>query len=141
MTLQIKFLADHPEAVSTVADWIFDEWAHKRAGLTREDHADEMTAQLSRTHVPIQLIALDDRAVVGIAVLKPHEMRAVYPDWLHWLGSVVVRPDIRGRGVATLMCKEIETVARRLQVPKLHLQTGRLDGGLYALVMAKNLAA
>ena len=57
-----------------------------------------------------------------------------------------------------MMCKEIETVARRLQVPRLHLQTEHLDGGLYArlgflpvdqvehngyhvLVMAKDLAA
>jgi GNAT superfamily N-acetyltransferase len=157
MTLTINYLADHPEAVSVVADWIFDEWAHKVTGLTRDSHANQLTVELSRTHAPIQLVALEDRMVVGVAILKPHEMHAVYPDWHHWLGSVIVQPDARGRGVATALCNRIETVARNLNIPRLHLQTERLDGGLYArlgfqpvdevdhngyrvLVMAKDLA-
>ncbi len=132
MTITIDFLAAHPEAVPVVADWIFDEWAHKRVGLTREAHANEQAAELSRTRVPIQLVALEGQTVVGVAVLKPHEMLSRYPEWQHWLGSVIVRPDARGKGVATELCNQLEAVARSLNVPRLHLQTERLDGGLYA---------
>jgi len=156
VTTQIEFLIDHQEAVPAVCDWLFDEWAHKCSQLTRAGHLAEMMLALSRDCVPIQLVALDGHTPCGIAILKPHEMRKAYPTWKYWLGSVFVRPERRGRGIATLLSQRIETVARSLGVGRLHLQTERLDGGLYSrlgfqpveqahyngchvLVMAKNL--
>lgn len=131
-SMRIEYLVDHPDVVPLVSDWIFDEWAHRRPQLTRTAHLAEVSAALSRESVPIQLIALDQGIACGVAILKPHEMFNLFPDWHCWLGSVFVRTESRGRGVATLLCQRIETIARALGIPRLHLQTERLDGGLYA---------
>jgi GNAT superfamily N-acetyltransferase len=154
--VQIEFLIDHKEAAPVVSDWLFDEWGHLAPQLTRANHLAEMMSALSRDCVPVHLLALANETPCGTATLKLHEMLKVYPDWKYWLGNVFVRSESRGEGIATLLCQHIESVARTLSVGKLHLQTERLDGGLYSrlgfrrieqvhyngrdvLVMAKNL--
>jgi len=132
MTTEFAYLADYPSAVPLVAGWLFDEWGHERPGLTRDVAVANLQARLSRDTIPIQVVAVDNSAVVGVAILKPHELQHRYPNWLHWLGSVFVVQERRGRGLATALCRHVEQVAVQLGVPKLHLQTEHLDGGLYA---------
>ncbi len=132
MTVHIAYLADHPADVPTVAGWLFDEWGYRRPGLTRQQVIDDISSKLSRDTPPVQLVALRDVEPVGIAILKPHEVRHLFPDYRFWLGSVFVPAQARGSGIATALCRRVEQAARDLAIPRLHLQTERLDGGLYA---------
>jgi GNAT superfamily N-acetyltransferase len=85
-----------------------------------------------------------------------HEMSDLYPDRRFWLGNVFVAPEFRGRGIASALAMQIVEIARGQNANALHLQTTKLDGGLYgrlgwerieqvhyrgykALVMAKSL--
>ncbi len=132
MTVHIAYLADHAAHVPTVAGWLFDEWGHRRPGLTRQDATDDMRAKLSRDTPPIQVVALRDVEPAGVAILKPHEVRHLFPNYRFWLGGVYVHPHARRLGIATALCQRIELIARDLNIHRLHLQTERLDGGLYA---------
>jgi GNAT superfamily N-acetyltransferase len=68
--------------------------------------------------------------VIGSAELKYREM-AIYPEKEHWLGGVFVIPKHRGKGIAARLVESVVETARALDVAVLHIQTQRLDGGLY----------
>ena len=55
------------------------------------------------------------------------------------LVSVLVAPEYRGKGVATVLEKEICRLAKSISVSTLYLQTEALDGGLYAGLGWKDL--
>jgi GNAT superfamily N-acetyltransferase len=95
---------------------------------------DDISSKLSRDTPPVQLLAVQGPVPVGIAILKPHEARHLFPDFRFWLGSVFVPAPARGAGIATALCQHVELIARDLAIPRLHLQTECLDGGLYARI-------
>ena len=66
----------------------------------------------------------------GQTWLKYREMD-IYPDREHWLGGVYVPTSHRGREVGSRVVERVVEKARSLEVPTLHPQTDRLDGGLY----------
>ena len=58
-------------------------------------------------------------------------MEDIFPEKEHWIGGVFVAPEYRGKGLGSRMTEEIATRAPSYGVRTLHLQTERLDGGLY----------
>lgn len=129
--LDILYLADRPDAVPLVAGWLYDEWGRRDPDHTPASMAAKLAAELSRTHLPIQVVAEEAGAVVGTAALKLHELRARFPEIQNWLGSVYVIPAARGRGIAGALVRHVEQLAVDRGIRILHLQTERLDGGLY----------
>ena len=130
MPLDFTFLADRPEFVPEVARWWFNTWP--RPGARLDEMIDRLASNLHRDVIPIQLIALENDHPVGSAVLKHHELHEVYPELKNWLGSVFVVEQARCKGVASALCARAIDRALDLRLPSLHLQTERLDGGLYA---------
>jgi GNAT superfamily N-acetyltransferase len=130
--LELVPLADRLDAVPLVAGWWFDEWGHERAGASRESFAADLRAEIRGDPLPVHLLALRDDAVVGVAVLKLHELAELYPNLRHWLTGVYVAPGSRGRGIASALARRLVEAARSLGVTTVHLQTEALDGGLYA---------
>lgn len=132
MSLTFPLLAQLPEFVPLVAKWLFDEWGHERPGSSLEALTKDISSKLDTTTLPIQMLALKGELPVGVAILKPHEMKDVFPDRTPWLGSVVVAPAHRGKGIGTALTREIEALALRRGFTRLYLQTERQDGGVYA---------
>lgn len=125
-------LADRLDAIPLVAGWWFEEWGHERPGASRESFAADLRAEVRGDPFPVHLLALRDDSVVGVAVLKLHELADLYPDLRHWLTGVYVAPHSRRRGIASALAMRIVEAARALGVTTVHLQTEDLDGGLYA---------
>ncbi len=132
ISVETQLLADRPEAVPAVARWWFDEWGHVRPEMTLEQHIEEIRSSMSRDQVPVHVLALVDGEPVGVAMLKDHEMEYRYPDWQFWLGNVYVAAEWRGNGVAEQLALRVIEIAEQRGVPALHLQTKKLDGGVYA---------
>lgn len=78
----------------------------------------------------MHLLAIDGESVIGFVALKLHEMDS-YPDREHWMGSLYVPVEKRGRGIGGALIKEVILRGRAHGVTLLSLQTERLDGGLY----------
>lgn len=123
-------LAERPEFVPTVVEWLFDEWGNPGRGDTLEGAIDRMRNRMSIDHFPVHVIALEDNSVIAFAALKFPEMDLDGRE--HWLGSVYVAPAARGRGVASALVEEMIRRARAHDIKLLTLQTEQLDGGLYA---------
>lgn len=132
MALTFSLLAQSPEFVPLVAKWIFDEWGHEKPGSSIEALTKEISSKLDTTTLPIQMLAFTDERPVGVAILKPHEMKDVFPDRTPWLGSVVVSPACRGNGIGAALTRRVEALALKRGFTRLYLQTEREDGGLYA---------
>jgi GNAT superfamily N-acetyltransferase len=130
--IRVEFLADHPEAVPSVARWLIDEWWPEKTKQAAEELVAALQQRASRDKAPIDLVALVDDRVAGVATIKPHELRELFPEAPNWLGGVLVDPEQRGRGVAAALAEHAAQVARSVGIPVLHLQTEHLDGGMYA---------
>jgi GNAT superfamily N-acetyltransferase len=132
MKLGFALLAEMPEVVPVVAGWLFDEWGHERPGSSVESIAEDIRSKLDPASLPIQLLALRAERPVGVAMLKPHEMKDIFPERTPWLGSLVVAPAHRRNGIGAALTREIEELARSRGFARLYLQTERADGGVYA---------
>lgn len=128
--LRFENLADRPDAVPLIAAWYFNQWGHLNPAVTPEKIAAKLFASMNRDAIPLVVLAVMDDEVIGSAQLKYREM-TIYPEKEHWLGGVFVAPEHRGNGVAVRLIDAIVNSARALGVDVLHIQTERLDGGLY----------
>lgn len=129
--MEIKFLADRPDAVPILARWYFEQWGHEEPGNSFELTCERLNGKLNRNFAPIPIIAGEaDGTVIGAAQLKLREMD-IFPEREHWIGGVYVDPSVRGRGVAAALVTKLIELAKNLSIKELWLQTEALDGGLY----------
>lgn len=112
--------------VSTIRDSLFE-------GSSAENLADGLRSRMSTDGLPMHVIAIRGDKVVGFGALKLREMK-ICEDREHWLGSLYVPPEQRGRGIASGLIEEIVRRGRERGVTFLSLQTERLDGGLYSKI-------
>ena len=128
-------LADHVGAIHKIATWIYDEWLGVDSVVPFDKVVANTTLSASRYHPPLMVVAKTSEAgredeIIGCAELKVRENRA-YPEYEFWLGGVYVQADFRGKGVASMMCRDAMQRARQVGVACLYLQTKDLSGGLY----------
>lgn len=92
----------------------------------------ELTQSLSKSSLPIHIIAFENLIPVGSAALKLQELDDVYPECQYWLGSVFVDKHFRGGKIASALTMHVVELANSMSLPHLYLQTSKLNGGLYA---------
>ncbi|WP_339858319.1 GNAT family N-acetyltransferase [Pseudohongiella acticola] len=129
--MEIEYLADRPDAIDLVARWYVEEWGGSNSRLTLESVSRSLTSSMNRDSLPLMLLAVEQKRVVGAVELKIREM-SIYPDKEHWLGGLYVDPACRGSGIGRQLIKRAIALASTLGVSMLYLQTERLDGGVYA---------
>lgn len=129
--MKFAFLADRPEAIELVSHWYYEEWGWLNPKTTPEGISRKLSFSLNRDKVPLILLAIDQKIVVGAVELKYREMD-VYPDKDYWLGGLYVVPGHRGCGIGKQLVGQAANLAHVLGIKKLHLQTEKLDGGIYA---------
>jgi GNAT superfamily N-acetyltransferase len=129
--MRFTFLADQPDALTTIARWYFDQWGHRIAGSSVDRICARLQQALNRDRAPLLVLALEGEEIVGVAELKFREME-IYPELEYWLGGVYVPVAHRGRAIATRVIGRAVELARSFGIDKLHIQTERVDGGLYA---------
>lgn len=129
--MQLKLLADIPEAVPVLARWYFDEWGSHVEGNSLEATCERLHGKLNRDEAPLHIVAVEGDRPLGAAQWKIREMD-LYPQREYWLGNVYVSAEARGQGVASCLAEAVAQKACSQGVQVLSLQTERLDGGLYA---------
>jgi GNAT superfamily N-acetyltransferase len=131
MSLSYQFLYDRPNETRTVINWWNTVWSD-RLGFDLDRIEQQLARTLSKTELPVHLLAYLGEEPVGVAALKYQEMGTRYPDCYYWLGSVFVDPRYRGSKVASELTMQIVSLAKNMGLPHLYLQTSNLSGGLYA---------
>ncbi len=122
MTVAIGLLADHPQCLSTVANWLYEQWGRQRPGSSPERVAVRLQSHLGRGRLPLMLVALDGSQCVGCASLRAADLDG-REDLTPWLASVYVPESRRRAGIGTRLVRAAEAEARRLGISALYLFT------------------
>src|SRR5215510_6939306 len=97
-------LSERPDAIPQVARWWCDEWGLPQGHESMESYLGEL-ASLKPCKLPIHLLALSERNIVGVATLKDQSaLHKLFPDFQYWLSGVYVPQALRSRGIATALC-------------------------------------
>jgi GNAT superfamily N-acetyltransferase len=119
--LDVRFLADHPDLISTLASWFHEEWG-SNPEHTVGAIASRLEARLNRDRLPLTLVGFFDGSPVASASLKIQELDA-FPEYEHWLGTVYVKPEQRKLGFGKQIILATVERAKQLDVEKLYLYT------------------
>ena len=129
--MKFEFLADRPEALEIISQWYYEEWGRWNPKHSVLSISNRLRQSMNTDKVPLILLAVDQGDVIGVVELKYREMD-IYPEKEHWLGGLFVEPKHRGAAVGERLIQQLIALSTELGINKLHLQTERLDGGVYA---------
>jgi len=124
--MQIEYLADHTNAIPTIAQWAYEEWAYLHPERTYTDVERLIAEGSNKEGIPISLVATVKGKVIGWAVLKASDFKA-RPNLGPWLGGLFVEKQYRRKGVGTRLVREIEGLSARLGVGRLFLVTDDVE--------------
>ena len=128
--MELEYLANNKKAIPILANWYFEEWGHLEKGNTLDKVTEKLHSYLNTDKVPLIILAIEEKEILGAAQLKYREMD-IYPDKEHWLGGVYVSKKHRGNKIAEQVIHKVVSIATKLMVYKIYLQTEDLSGGMY----------
>jgi len=131
--VDVRYLADHQDAVSIIATWIYDEWSYLYPEMTLQDVASFLRERMNKEKLPLTFVALEAGEPVGTVSLKMHDMET-RSDLSHWLTSLYVVKPWRRRRIGSRLVEAAEKKAAELGVCKLVLFTtdATLPGQFYS---------
>ena len=128
--MKIVPLAERPDLADQVAAWGFAEWGHLNPGETLEQRQARIRGKMNVDRVPVAFVALDEAGgIAGTASLIFDDLEGDPRN--PWLASVFVRPEQRGKGIASALVRTVEDGARRIGYGRLYL-FATLAAQLYA---------
>lgn len=122
--MNIDYLADHPEVLSTLARWHHQEWASLRPGDSVEARVARLKGWCGRDSIPLTFVAISNSELLGSASLIEHDMDNRL-ELSPWLAGVFVRPESRKQGIGVALVRCVTEKAHALHVSKLYLYTLR----------------
>lgn len=98
--IEIAFLADHPEAIPTLAHWFRAQWPDYYNERTPAEIAQGFVAEANRTHLPVRQAAFAGGELAGTITLRQHALQAL-PEYRLGLGGLFVLERYRGKSIGT----------------------------------------
>jgi len=120
--MNIEYLADHPEHIETVAQWLFEQWGHLSPDRDTQFRIRELLRRSKKAQVPSAFISLEDGILTGTASLTEDDMEE-HPELTPWLASVYVHPKHREKGIARTLIERVIEEASLIGVRTLYLFT------------------
>jgi GNAT superfamily N-acetyltransferase len=117
----ITTIAERPDLVPVVADWIFQIFGRDE-NETFADIMQEVANSVSPCGPPQVFILLAGGKPAGTASLVAHDL-GERPDLTPWLASVYVVPEARRRGFAAKLVAAVEDAALAASISTLFLYT------------------
>ena len=137
--MEIRFLADVPGHVDTLARWHHGEWGALYADWSLADAAAELRDHATRRTRPTTLVALDGDALVGSVSLVDEDAPEFADRGDAWLASLYVVPAARGRGLGVALANALVAHATALGLDRLWLFTPN-HAGFYAKLGWRSVA-
>ncbi len=121
--MRLDLLKNCLQAIPTLAQWIYDEWHHYDASLTKERLLHSFATRLNSDEIPITFIVLKKDMPIGVISIKKETAPEFsdFPENSIWMGTLYVIPEERNQGVDQELLKVSQIVASQLGYEKLHL--------------------
>ena len=120
--MQIEYLGDRPSLIPELARLHFAEWGSLRPDEPLEQRTRRLEASCGRGGVPTVVVALEDGALRGSAMLLASDMDT-RPDLTPWLAGVYVVAGHRRRRYGSALVRRIEAEAEAVGIERLYLYT------------------
>jgi hypothetical protein len=75
-TIDIQYLADCPDVISTIASWVFEQWGQQYKMESVNVQLELFANRMNRDKFPIAMVAFLGSQPVGTASLKIREMNS-----------------------------------------------------------------
>lgn len=98
--ITIGFLADHLDAIPTLAKWFRDQWPGYYAKWSQAEMEQDFLEDASRDRLPIRLVAFESSELAGTIILRDSNTETL-PDSQPELGGLYVVEAYRGHGIAS----------------------------------------
>jgi len=121
-SIHLDLLKNRPHTISTLVQWIYDDWHTFDASLTKDKLIQSFNERLNADIIPITFVALRNDEPIGVISLK-YETDPIFADFPKdslWMGSLHVLPEERDQGLDQELLKYTITVAKRLGYEKLY---------------------
>jgi len=125
--MDITYLAEHKEAIPTLAQWFYQEWGYLHTGWTVHDVERLIGERTNTAKIPVALVAVQGRDLLGTVCLKTHDMNT-RTDLTPWLAGLYVAESWRRKGVGAALVSAIEKQAQAFQLETLYLYTPESEG-------------
>ena len=108
--MQIRFLAERPQAIEQLAAWFVAEWPGYYANHSA---ADDLRQCLNPERLPIGLVAHEGADPLGVVALRERAITDL-PEYSPGLGALYVAPAHRSQGIGTQLVRAAMRAAQRL---------------------------
>jgi GNAT superfamily N-acetyltransferase len=120
--MKITYLADKPELAEQLIPELLDHWRPLMPDDTRESRLQRFQLHMNRSALPMAWVAYEGDRALGTAALRASDLPG-RDDLTPWLGGVYVARSFRGRGIASALCRTVESRAAELGFRQLYLFT------------------
>jgi predicted N-acetyltransferase YhbS len=120
--LKLDYLVNHPHLVQSVAELGLKEFGYLNPGQTVQDRINILQKHLNQDQLPIALVGLEDDKLVGTACLRETDIDS-YTHVSPWLGSVIVVPEMRNKGIGSWLVHETMQFGKKLGPKEWYLYT------------------
>lgn len=121
-TLDIRLLADAPEALPVLQTWFESEWRDWYGPAGPANAASDLRRACNRGVLPIALVAFIDGEACGTAALKAQSV-ASHAHLSPWVAGLLVGRRFRRRGIGGRLLDEVESLAASLGFEHLYCAT------------------
>jgi len=124
-SLRLDLLKNCPQAIPTLAQWIYEEWHPYDASLTKEKVVHSFKTRLNADIIPITFVVLSGDLPIGVISLKKETAPefADFPENALWMSSLQVAPEARNQGIGQELLKFSQTIARQFGQENLYFYT------------------
>lgn len=119
----VRFLADLPGHVPTLAAWHHAQWGHLYSDWTQGVASDELHDHATRRGIPTTLLAMQGDTLLGSVSLVEEDAPELKDQGDAWLASLYVVPEARGRGLGQQLVRALVAFAAEQKVARLWLFT------------------
>lgn len=120
--MHLEYLADHPEFVPILADWLYAEWKTLMPDWSHAEALADLRSHVNHCAIPTTIVAMEGKRLLGSASLIVEDL----PGWEHlspWIASVFVAPEHRGKGIGKALVQRLLSDANSLGTSPVYLFT------------------
>ena len=119
MKLEVKQLSECPDHLTAVGTWIYEQWWSRKYN-TPEVVFGWLREHTAKHRVPYTIVGFADGIPVGSCCVIQNDC-VHRPQYSPWVAAVYVKPEMRNRGIASMILQEAAAVAARIQVKGLYI--------------------